>query len=657
MKTNQCPIKVVGSVFLAVSFLFSQVSAFAADLPDGYQAVSGASSYQVLGNTGTLTATDTVTIGQWNQGFNVGSGKTFEALLPTNGAHLSRDITSNPSQIFGSVNVPQGKFFLVNTNGVYFSSCANVNAAGFVASTLDINDQDFLNGNYLFNQAAVPGTQVVNRGHITVGDGGVALIGAAVENSGTVTAVSGNIVLASGKQMTLSFDAEGLTGVVVSEAVDAPVADEYGNNHCNHNSSNVNDGVLNDGTLRADGGIVTLTAEAVNGVFDNLVNNRCIVEADTTVDGTGTIELSSNSEGVIRNSGSLKARGFAGDAAGSVSIVGDTIILDNGRVDVSGTPDSTALVTAISKIRANNARFYGDALLVSAGDIDLGYIEAGNLNTTANGDINDINSCGLNVNADAWTAYAIGSVEADTSVSTLDVTADTIEIWQECKVMTVTNAIATGDLEIYSNNNMGVLLAVSNGDLLKLSTCKNLAVDTVVGSATGTVNLYAGQAITDLNGAGTTNVYSQNLVVRGNSGINLDTEVETLCAVSGSGNIVIRETDALSFAAETCGGSVTVTTGGEMRVEHLLAGGAGDVYLTTTAGDVLLDDITAKGDLVDVNSAGAIFDINGKLLNVESQVCDLSAVTGIGTASNTIEVKARTLITSTVSGGVYVTRK
>ncbi|MGH6830477.1 MAG: filamentous hemagglutinin N-terminal domain-containing protein, partial [Methylocella sp.] len=273
---------------MAVVF-FCTLTARAGNLPSGYEAASGNSSYSVSpdGTTGTLTARDTATVGNWNQGFNVGAGHTFNAFLPADGVHLSRDVTANPSEIFGSLNVPQGKFFLVNTSGIFFGPGSSVNAAGLVASSLDISDQDFLSGNYRFVQGAFPAS-VVNAGEMTIGGNGLALLGGAVQNSGLIAARESSVVMAGGREMTLSFDPSGLISVLVDKGVAERVVDK--------NGAVVTDGVLNTGMIRADGGKVLLTAQATNTIFNKLVNQKGLVEAGAAVNRNGVVELVAGGE-------------------------------------------------------------------------------------------------------------------------------------------------------------------------------------------------------------------------------------------------------------------------------------------------------------------------------------------------------------------------
>ena len=79
-------------------------------------------------------------------------------------------------------------------------------ASGFVASTLDIADGDFLRGNLAFAGQG-SSASVINAGAIGAGDNAfVALLGGAVSNSGTITVPLGKVDLGSGERITLDLD-------------------------------------------------------------------------------------------------------------------------------------------------------------------------------------------------------------------------------------------------------------------------------------------------------------------------------------------------------------------------------------------------------------------------------------------------------------------
>ena len=242
---------------------------------------------------------------------------------------LSRVIGGSPSNIFGTLNVSGGKFFLVNTSGIFFAPGSQVNASGLVASTLDIDDQDFLKKKYRFRQTGNQASALIQEGQMNIGSGGLALLGGAVENSGFIEATAGNIIIAGGREMTLSLDPSGLLSVMVDRAVSENVYDQNGKALAN--------GVSNSGKIIADGSKVILTAEAAKDIFSRLISNTGVIEANSTVNRNGVIELVSNtSEGIVANSGVLNARGAQGLSGGTVRVLGEKVGLLGGEINVSG---------------------------------------------------------------------------------------------------------------------------------------------------------------------------------------------------------------------------------------------------------------------------------------------------------------------------------
>ena len=110
-----------------------------------------------------------------------------------------------PSEILGSLDA-NGKVFIVNRDGIIFGAGAVVNTAGFLATTSDIRNEDFMAGRYNFNIPGRPDASIVNMGTITATNGGfAALVAPGVRNSGTITATLGTVALASGNTFTLDF--------------------------------------------------------------------------------------------------------------------------------------------------------------------------------------------------------------------------------------------------------------------------------------------------------------------------------------------------------------------------------------------------------------------------------------------------------------------
>ncbi len=121
---------------------------------------------------------------------------------------------ATPSTIAGQLNAT-GRVYLVNPNGVTITRTGQVNAAGFVASSLAISDEDFRAGRRQFRGSGAS-ARVANHGTITIGRGGyAALIGGQVTNTGTISVPMGRVGLGAGERATLDLSGDGFLQVAV----------------------------------------------------------------------------------------------------------------------------------------------------------------------------------------------------------------------------------------------------------------------------------------------------------------------------------------------------------------------------------------------------------------------------------------------------------
>ncbi len=170
--------------------------------------VNGTVEFQGLG-TSNLQITNTPgAIINW-QNFSINAGEITRFLQQNpQSAVLNRVIGSNPSQIFGTLQ-SDGRVFLINSNGILVGSGAVIDLQGLILSTLDITDQNFLDGNYQFKQRGNGAPIVVENGaQITTvngGDGGqVWLLAKTIDHQGQITTPLGQTVLAAGTQVQVS---------------------------------------------------------------------------------------------------------------------------------------------------------------------------------------------------------------------------------------------------------------------------------------------------------------------------------------------------------------------------------------------------------------------------------------------------------------------
>lgn len=281
-------------------FLLAFSPALVFSLPNGGEIVSGSGSINPpKGPNMVIQQNSQQMITNW-QGFSIGSKETVTFQQPN--AHavaLNRVIGADPSLILGKLSA-NGQVFLSNPSGVVFGNGAVVDVHGFLATTLNITNENFLKRNYRFDQdpeAAL--ASVVNRGNINA-ENYVGLLAPMVSNEGAiVVADMGSVALGSGTSATMSFDGDGMINFAIVGTWSGWVRDAEGDW--------VEDRINNSGLIRANGGQVLLMAKDASEVIRNVVNHTGIIEAQTVEEHDGKIILAGSSSGVINVSGVLNA--------------------------------------------------------------------------------------------------------------------------------------------------------------------------------------------------------------------------------------------------------------------------------------------------------------------------------------------------------------
>ncbi|MES2345843.1 MAG: filamentous hemagglutinin N-terminal domain-containing protein, partial [Chlamydiota bacterium] len=156
--------------------------------PKGLSVVQGSA---VLSNPDSSTVQITTgqqTILNWNS-FSIERHEKTTFVMPNSSASvLNRVLGGNLSRIFGSLEA-NGQVFLINPNGILVGTDAVVNTASFIASSFDILDSVFLNGDIVFASTG-KGGPVINMGTILATEGDVLLNSRYIQNTGTIEALS-----------------------------------------------------------------------------------------------------------------------------------------------------------------------------------------------------------------------------------------------------------------------------------------------------------------------------------------------------------------------------------------------------------------------------------------------------------------------------------
>ncbi|TAN49697.1 MAG: filamentous hemagglutinin N-terminal domain-containing protein, partial [Methylococcaceae bacterium] len=251
--------------------------------------------------------------------FSVGRNEVTRFIQQSAGsAVLNRVVGNDPSAILGQL-LSNGRIYLINSNGIIFGRHAVVDTAGFLASTLDISDNDFLKGNYVFTSHDAQGIE--NHGLIHTGkDGNIMLIAPDIKNDGVLHSEGGKITLAAGRELTISS----LDAPEVSFKIQAP-----------------GDKALNLGQMLADGG------GAVR-VFAGTLSNSGEISADSMrMDAEGNIVLEATHDVTLEAQSRIHADGVSGGNIHIESRTGAALVA--GTVEARGLDFSSPIPPGMGK--------------------------------------------------------------------------------------------------------------------------------------------------------------------------------------------------------------------------------------------------------------------------------------------------------------------
>ncbi len=288
-----------------------------AQLPNGATVVGGNATINQSGQSMVVNQTTDKAVINW-QDFSIGNGNSVRFNQPGSSSIILNRVTGgNPSNILGNL-AANGQVFLVNGAGVYFGAGATVDVGGLVATTMNIRNEDFMAGNFVFKRDNLSAARrdVINAGVLKAREGGyLVLAGDYAANRGVVQARLGTAALASGSKMTLDIAGDNLINFAVNEKTVANLS-----------------GVENSGQLLADGGRAIMTAAVANEMAAATVNNTGLIQAQSTLEHDGAIYLSADG-GNTQVSGTLDASGNgARRSGGTIDVLGNHVALTDAAV-------------------------------------------------------------------------------------------------------------------------------------------------------------------------------------------------------------------------------------------------------------------------------------------------------------------------------------
>ncbi|MFO1107195.1 MAG: MBG domain-containing protein [Amaricoccus sp.] len=615
-------------------------------MPTGGQVRVGKATIVSAGGRTTVNQSTDRAVIDW-QGFSVGRDSSITLTLPSaKSAVLNRVVGSATSAIAGSIQ-SNGQVYLVNPNGIAITRTGTVKVGGgFVASTLDISDEDFAAGRLRFSGKS--GGRVSNAGTIAVGEGGLAglLSNGGVDNSGVVSVPAGRVALGTGSAITLDRSGTGFMQIL------APATSGEGGE------------VGAGGKLRANGGRIEIKASSAGKVVRDLVNLKGEANVSSIRRKGGVIVLDGGSGGVAvtgrLKASSVKAKG------GTVRIVGKDIALRGARVDASGasggtvtvgggrqgaavpgaTTAETVAIDATSAIAASASAGRGGEVTVWSGsgtdfrgtitatgqEGDGGNAEVSSHGRFAYAGTTDLRSRGGRAGDLLLDPYNLTiSSSADANQSGFTATGPGANV----NATSLQNALATANVTVQTGSS-----GSENGDITVASPISWSANTTLTLNAAGAIALNAG-----ITNSGTGSGFT--LTAAGTSGISGSGTI----ANSGALAFNVNNASANGTLSGVISGTGSLTKAGTGRLT--LAGGNSYTGATTVAAGTLVAGSSAAfgfHSATTVNGS-ATLDLAGNTIGTPlGSLAGSGTVTNSGTSTNTLGVGA--LNTSTTFSGV-----
>lgn len=376
-KSSLFSVRFMATSALAVGVLSTAMDANAAPVLD--HVVAGGVTVDNVTGVGNVTVTQTTNQGVVNwTNFNIAPTETTQFVQPSANSVTLNRVTgdANPSQIMGTLTA-NGKVAIVNPNGIVFGKNSQVDVAGLVATTADIDSDAFMAGSTHFDTYGADGAKIENKGTITAQDGGlVALVAPNVKNSGVITARKGTVLLGGAKGATIDLYGDGLVNFAIEGESGGKNAVE----------------IADSGKIIADGGVVNIAANQAAGVVDQVINMQGYVQADSLVEANGDVVIGNiaidSKDGNAQVGGTLRASGET-STGGNISVSGKKVTVQGGEsqahLDVSGA-DQGGKVT----VKAEDLVFGGavDATGAKGGTVTFDpasiYVNDGDFNGKVN---------------------------------------------------------------------------------------------------------------------------------------------------------------------------------------------------------------------------------------------------------------------------------
>jgi len=301
----------MGRLSLALSvFLLGGVSLFAS--PKHGSVEHGHATFHSIAG-GMEIHSGNKTIINWDR-FSIDAGEIARFCQSSSASAVLNRVIGSEQSLINGLLTSNGHVFLLNQNGILIGKDGVIDTAGFVASTLDLSNDQFLKGGDFFFKGEGKGS-VINLGTIHTRGGDVFLIGYHVSNEGTIQTDGGIAGLGGGAEVFLAV--EGEERLFIRKGIDSEEI-----------------GASNDGVIRA----AEVEIKASGNPFALAIKHGGEIEATGVAHRNGRVLL-------VADSGKTEVAGLIQAESGTVHVLGDEVCLTEATsIDVSGDVGGEVLI-------------------------------------------------------------------------------------------------------------------------------------------------------------------------------------------------------------------------------------------------------------------------------------------------------------------------
>jgi len=624
-------VKCITLVVMLFMGAFSRLHA----LPSSHNTIAGSADINQQQNQMHVQASDR-TILEWNS-FNIGQKELLQFVLPSaNSAILNRVAGKEASELLGQL-LSNGKVYLLNPNGILIGKDAIIHTAGFVASTLNLSDEDFLAQKELLFSGDSKAS-ITNLGIITCSQGNIALLGFQIHNLGSLNAEKRSVLLGAGQNILLR--PEGETKLLIQHTADTSV---------------------NETGIDQQGAINALQAEIIadGTLYSQAIRHEGVTKACSIhQDESGRVILTGN-RGEVDISGEIIA-----ENGGDVHVMGQTIKLESAKIDASGEKGGTILIGG--DFQGKNQKFEnakqvyvdpntfikanahqtgdGGKAIVWSDEITrfYGTIHATGGKTSGNGGFIEVSSKGyLDSAKSQYSLMPLGQGKPGTLLfdpSNIQISTAATDPGPFASPFNPgpgennPSVVNTTDLQNYLNATGNVVIATSNGNA---GSGDITVVDTFTWTSTNTLTLNADRDIAindDITGSGDLTL---------NAGRNITLATTIIITLDGSNCTATTNYDGAgvvstdpTFTMNTT--SEIATNGGDITIDHGSKSGNDEGFVTLSGAtlDAGSGAISITGDLFNQASLAGIALVSSSTVTASGNITLVG--TGGTTATNNI---------------------